>query len=43
MKAKITIIASFTIASLLFSVYQPGNAITYYNHEWFSGRIPYKN
>ncbi|WP_428325663.1 hypothetical protein [Nitrosopumilus sp.] len=32
MKAKLTtIIASLTIASLLFSVYQPGNAITYYN------------
>jgi len=33
MKAKITIIASFTIASLLFSVYPPSNAITYYNHD----------
>ena len=26
-----TIITSITIASLLFSVYQPGNAVTYYN------------
>ena len=33
MKTKLTIIASLTIASLLFAVYQPGNAVTYYNHD----------
>ena len=33
MKIKLTIIASLTIASLLFSVYQPGNAVTYYGHD----------
>ncbi len=34
MKTKITtIIASITIASLLLSVYQPGNAVTYYGHD----------
>lgn len=34
MKTKLTaIIASLTIASLLFSVYQPGNAVTYYGHD----------
>ena len=34
MKTKLTtIIASLTIASLLFSVYQPGNAISYYGHD----------
>lgn len=34
MKTKLTtIIASLTIASLLFAVYQPGNAITYYGHD----------
>ncbi len=33
MKQKITVIASLTIASLLFSVYQPGDAVTYYGHD----------
>lgn len=33
MKTKLTIIASLTIASLLFAVYQPGNAATYYGHD----------
>ena len=33
MKTKLTIIASLTIASLLFAVYQPGNAVTYYGHD----------
>ena len=33
MKIKLTVIASLTIASLLFAVYQPGNAITYYGHD----------
>lgn len=32
MKTKLIIIASLTIASLLFAVYQPGNAVTYYGH-----------
>ncbi len=33
MKTKLAVIASLTIASLLFAVYQPGNAITYYGHD----------
>ena len=33
MKKKTTITASLTIASLLFAVYQPGNAVTYYGHD----------
>ena len=33
MKIKLTVIASLTIASLLFAVYQPGNAVTYYGHD----------
>ena len=33
MKTKLTIITSLTIASLLFAVYQPGNAVTYYGHD----------
>jgi hypothetical protein len=33
MKTKLTVIASLTIASLLFAVYQPGNAVTYYGHD----------
>ncbi len=33
MKKKTTIVASLAIASLLFAVYQPGNAVTYYGHD----------
>ncbi|MCH9658243.1 hypothetical protein K0U27_06040 [archaeon] len=33
MKTKLSLIASLTIASLLFAVYQPGNAVTYYGHD----------
>lgn len=33
MRKKTTIVASLAIASLLFTVYQPGNAVTYYGHD----------
>lgn len=33
MKTKLSLIASLTIASLLFAVYQPGNAVTYQGHD----------
>jgi hypothetical protein len=33
MKMKTTIIASLAITSLLFAVYQPGDAVTYYGHD----------